>query len=192
MKKNFFLNKVNIISGKWKSKKINVINTKILRPTMSFIRHNLFNWIMNDIHMLTCLDCYAGTGILSFEALSRNAYSATLLENNKKIFKQIKKNIFLLKIKNIFLIYKNTLNFLSKKATIKYDLVFIDPPFCKKNILLYKTCILLEKNNWLKNNAKIFIQYKSKSQNFFLPKNWIIYRKKKFSIVTYILCKKIY
>ncbi|QJC32316.1 16S rRNA (guanine(966)-N(2))-methyltransferase RsmD [Enterobacteriaceae endosymbiont of Donacia dentata] len=191
MKKKFFSNNINIISGQLKGKKINVINHKILRPTMNFIRHNLFNWIMNDIYMSKCLDCYAGTGILSFESLSRNAHSATLLENNKKIFKELKKNIFLLKIKNIFLLYKNTLNFLSQKSIIQYDLIFIDPPFCKNNILLQKTCILLEKNNWLKNNSKIFIQYKSKSKTFTLPENWIIYRKKKFGIARYLLCKKI-
>ncbi|QJC35524.1 16S rRNA (guanine(966)-N(2))-methyltransferase RsmD [Enterobacteriaceae endosymbiont of Donacia sparganii] len=183
-------NSINIISGKWKGKKIKVINNKILKPTMNFIRENLFNWIMNDIGMLSCLDCYAGTGILSFEALSRNAFFATLLENNKKIFQQLKKNTYLLKIKNISLNYKNTLNFLSNKSKIQYDLVFIDPPFCKKNILLQKTCFLLEKNNWLKNHTKIFLEYETKSNDFFLPKNWIKYRKKKFGIVTYLLYKR--
>ncbi|QJC37160.1 16S rRNA (guanine(966)-N(2))-methyltransferase RsmD [Enterobacteriaceae endosymbiont of Donacia thalassina] len=190
MKKKY--NNINIISGKWKGKKIKVINNKILKPTMCFIRENLFNWLMsNNLYMFKCLDCYAGTGILSFEALSRNALFATLIENNKKIFQQLKKNIFLLKIKNINLLYKNTLNFLSKKSNIKYDLVFIDPPFCKENILLQKTCILLEKNNWLKNNAIIFIELKTGSNNIFLPKNWLKYRKKKFGIVTYFLYKKL-
>ncbi|QJC37571.1 16S rRNA (guanine(966)-N(2))-methyltransferase RsmD [Enterobacteriaceae endosymbiont of Donacia bicoloricornis] len=187
-------NNINIISGKWKGKKIKVINNKILKPTMCFIRENLFNWLMkNNLYKLKCLDCYAGTGILSFEALSRNALLATLIENNKKIFQQLKQNVYLLKIKNIFLIYNNTLNFLAQKSNIQYDLVFVDPPFCKKNILLQKTCILLEKNNWLTNNAKIFIEYKKKSNKFFLPKNWIKYKKKTFGIVTYLLYqKKIY
>ncbi|QJC33935.1 16S rRNA (guanine(966)-N(2))-methyltransferase RsmD [Enterobacteriaceae endosymbiont of Donacia cinerea] len=192
MKKKKCFNKINIISGKWKGKKIKVINNKILKPTMCFIRENLFNWLMkNHLHMFISLDCYAGTGILSLEALSRNILFATLIENNKKIFQQLKKNIFLLKIQNISLIYQNTINFLSKKSNIQYNLVFIDPPFCEKNILLQKTCILLEKNNWLKNNAKIFIEYKTKSKKIFLPKNWIKYREKKFGIVTYLLYKRI-
>lgn len=190
MKKKKY-NNINIISGKWKGKKIKVINNKNLKPTMCFIRENLFNWLMkNNLYNLKCLDCYAGTGILGFEAISRNALLATLIENNKKIFQQLKKNIYLLKTKNIFLIYNNTLNFLSKKSNIKYDLVFIDPPFCKKNILLQKTCMLLEKNNWLTNNAKIFIEYNKKSNNFFLPKNWVKYRQKTFGIVKYILYQK--
>ncbi|QJC36339.1 16S rRNA (guanine(966)-N(2))-methyltransferase RsmD [Enterobacteriaceae endosymbiont of Donacia simplex] len=192
MKKKKYFNTINITSGKWKGKKIKVIDNKILKPTMCFIRENLFNWLMkNDLHLFNCLDCYAGTGILSFEAFSRNILFATLIENNKKIFQQLKKNIFLLKIQNISLIYKNTLKFLSKKSNIEYDLIFIDPPFCKKNILLQKTCILLEKNNWLKNNANIFIEYKTKSNKIFLPKNWIKYREKRFGIVTYLLCKRI-
>ncbi|QJC31487.1 16S rRNA (guanine(966)-N(2))-methyltransferase RsmD [Enterobacteriaceae endosymbiont of Donacia tomentosa] len=187
-KKASSINSIYIISGKWKGKKIYVINNFLLKPTMNFIRQNLFNWIIKeDIHMFKCLDCYAGTGSLSFEALSRNAFSATLIENNYKIFQQLKKNIFLLKIKNIFLIYKNTLDFLSKKG-VQHDLIFVDPPFCQKNFLLEQTCFLLEKNNWLKKNARIYIEYKTKSKNVTLPKNWMIYRKKKFSIVTYALC----
>ncbi|QJC35120.1 16S rRNA (guanine(966)-N(2))-methyltransferase RsmD [Enterobacteriaceae endosymbiont of Donacia proxima] len=186
-KKNF--NQVKIIAGKWKNKKIKVINNKILKPTMNFIRENLFNWIMNDTYF-TCLDCYAGTGILSFEAFSRkNIYSATLIENNKKIFKQLKKNIYFLTKKNISLIFDNTIKILSKKSDIQYDLIFIDPPFCQKNILLEKTCVLLEKNNWLKNNTKIFIQYKTKSKKLSLSKKWIKYRQNSFGIVTYLLYK---
>ncbi|QJC35935.1 16S rRNA (guanine(966)-N(2))-methyltransferase RsmD [Enterobacteriaceae endosymbiont of Donacia cincticornis] len=189
MKNKKNLNKINIIAGKWKNKKIKVINNKILKPTMNFIRENLFNWIMHD-NYFNCLDCYAGTGILSFEAISRkNVYSATLIENNKKIFQQLKKNVYFLTKNNISLIFDNTLKVLSKKSNIQYDLIFIDPPFCQKNILLKKTCILLEKNNWLKNNTKIFIQYKTKSNKFSLPKKWIKYRQNKFGIVTYLLCK---
>ncbi|QJC34752.1 16S rRNA (guanine(966)-N(2))-methyltransferase RsmD [Enterobacteriaceae endosymbiont of Donacia piscatrix] len=187
MKKKKNLNFVKIIAGKWKNKKIKVVNNKILKPTMNFIRENLFNWIMND-NYFNCLDCYAGTGILSFEAISRkNIYSATLIENNKKIFQQLKKNIYFLTKKNISLIFNNTIKVLSKKSNIQYDLIFIDPPFCQKNILLEKTCILLEKNNWLKNNTKIFIQYKNKSKKLFLSKKWIKYRQNKFGIVTYLL-----
>ncbi|QJC34349.1 16S rRNA (guanine(966)-N(2))-methyltransferase RsmD [Enterobacteriaceae endosymbiont of Donacia crassipes] len=189
MKKKKYLNKISIIAGKWKNKKIKVINNKILKPTMNFIRENLFNWIMNDTY-LNCLDCYAGTGILSFEAISRkNIYSATLIENNKKIFQQLKKNIYFLTENNISLIFDNTLKVLSKKSNIQYDLIFIDPPFCQKNILLEKTCMLLENNNWLKNNTKVFIQYKTKSNKLFLSKKWIKYRQNKFGIVTYLLYK---
>ncbi|QJC36751.1 16S rRNA (guanine(966)-N(2))-methyltransferase RsmD [Enterobacteriaceae endosymbiont of Donacia vulgaris] len=192
MKKQKSLNTINIIAGKWKGKKIKIIDNKILKPTMCFIRENLFNWLINsNLHVFNCLDCYAGTGILSFEAFSRNILFATLIENNKKIFQQLKKNIFLLKIQNISLIYKNTLIFLSKKSNKQYDLIFIDPPFCETNILLQKTCFLLEKNNWLKHNAYIFIEYRTKSNKFFLPKNWFKYREKRFGIVTYLLCKRI-
>ncbi|QJC29788.1 16S rRNA (guanine(966)-N(2))-methyltransferase RsmD [Enterobacteriaceae endosymbiont of Plateumaris sericea] len=180
------MNKINIISGKWKGKKIYVIKNKNLRPTMNFIRENLFNWLSKKIYMLKCLDCYAGSGALSFEALSRNALSSTLIENNLKIFQQLKKNSLLLQAKNSILIYKNTLDYLSKSGK-KYDLIFIDPPFSNKNILIKKTCFLLENNNWLEKNALIYIEYKSISTKIILPKNWFLYRKKKLSIVNYEL-----
>ncbi|QJC28897.1 16S rRNA (guanine(966)-N(2))-methyltransferase RsmD [Enterobacteriaceae endosymbiont of Plateumaris rustica] len=183
------MNKINIISGKWKGKKIYVIKNKNLRPTMNFIRKDLFNWLYKEIYMLKCLDCYAGTGALSFEALSRNALSSTVIENNLKIFQQLKKNSVLLQTKKLILIYENTLNYLSKRGK-QYDLVFIDPPFSYKNILIKKTCILLEKNNWLKKNAFIYLEYKSNSTKIVLPKNWILYRKKKLSIVNYELYKR--
>ncbi|WP_425482261.1 16S rRNA (guanine(966)-N(2))-methyltransferase RsmD [Enterobacteriaceae endosymbiont of Plateumaris braccata] len=185
------MNKINIISGKWKGKKIYVIQDKNLRPTMNFIRENLFNWLSKNIYMLKCLDCYAGTGALSFEALSRNALSSTLIENNFKIFQQLKKNSILLQTKKVILIYKNTLNYLSKHGN-QYDLVFIDPPFSKNNILIKKTCFLLENNHWLKNNALIYLEYKKDSTKIILPKNWFLYRKKKLSIVNYELYKRNY
>ncbi|QJC33528.1 16S rRNA (guanine(966)-N(2))-methyltransferase RsmD [Enterobacteriaceae endosymbiont of Donacia provostii] len=189
MKKKKHLNNINITAGKWKNKRIKIINNKILKPTMNFVRENLFNWIMNET-CFNCLDCYAGTGILSFEAISRkNINLVTLIENNKKIFQQLKRNIIFFKKNNISLIFENTIKILSKKSHIKYDLIFIDPPFSKGNLLLKKTCILLNKNNWLQKNANIFIQYKINSDKLFLPKKWIKYRQKKFGNVEYLLCK---
>ncbi|QJC30658.1 16S rRNA (guanine(966)-N(2))-methyltransferase RsmD [Enterobacteriaceae endosymbiont of Macroplea appendiculata] len=181
-------NKIYILAGKWKYKKITIHNTHI-RPTMHFIRETLFNWLINDISMLNCLDCFAGSGILSLEALSRNACSATLIENNIFHFKKLQQNISLFKNINIKLIYGHTLHILSTISQ-KFNLIFIDPPFSKDNFLLQTTCFLLEKYCCLNNNAYIYLEYMTSSKPVLLPYNWIQYRKKTFGSVTYALYKK--
>ncbi|QJC30235.1 16S rRNA (guanine(966)-N(2))-methyltransferase RsmD [Enterobacteriaceae endosymbiont of Neohaemonia nigricornis] len=183
------MRKIYIITGKWKYKSIYVINHNKLKPTMNFIRANLFNWLTNNLHMMKCLDCFAGTGSLSLEALSRNALSATLIENNYHIFIQLKKNIMSFNKINISLIYDNIINFISYTSET-FDLVFIDPPFNINNTLLSQVCMLLEKHACLNPNALIYIEYMANSKNLFLPSNWIKYREKQFSYVTYALYKK--
>ncbi len=85
-------NKVKIIAGKWRNRNITFPDNLLLRPSPSRIRETLFNWLMPIIKGADCLDLFAGSGVLGFEALSRGASSIIALENNKKIASQIQKN----------------------------------------------------------------------------------------------------
>ena len=75
-------NNVKIIGGKWKRKNISFHEAKGLRPTLGKVRETLFNWLGQDLNNKRCLDLFAGTGALGFEALSRNAKSCVFVENN--------------------------------------------------------------------------------------------------------------
>ncbi|MGP1932158.1 MAG: RsmD family RNA methyltransferase, partial [Arsenophonus sp. ET-DL12-MAG3] len=70
---------IRIIGGKWRGHKLSVFNYEDLRPTTNKIRETLFNWLIPIIEGAHCFDCFAGSGALSIEALSRYAASATLI-----------------------------------------------------------------------------------------------------------------
>ena len=75
-------NKIRIIGGDWRSRVIKVIDAEGLRPTPIRVRETLFNWLQRDLLGSRCLDLYAGSGALSFEAASRGARAVVQIENN--------------------------------------------------------------------------------------------------------------
>ena len=81
---------VRIIAGLWRGRKLPVLNAEGLRPTGDRVKETLFNWLMPYIVDSHCLDCFAGSGSLGFEALSRQAKQVTFLELDKKCGKPIK------------------------------------------------------------------------------------------------------
>ncbi|WWO97209.1 MAG: 16S rRNA (guanine(966)-N(2))-methyltransferase RsmD [Candidatus Dasytiphilus stammeri] len=170
------LRKIRIIGGNLRNRKI-IFSTRFspLRPTSNRIRETLFNWLTFGFNIKTahCLDCYAGTGALSIEALSRHAVTATLLELNKSIVTQIQKNLLILGIKNGHVIHSNTLKWLSTYQK-KFNLIFIDPPF--KSQLINSTITLLEENSWLMEESWIYIETHVKNYNIKTPYNWHFYR----------------
>ncbi len=80
---------VRIISGSWRGRKLPVHDLEGLRPTIDRVKETLFNWVAQDIPHSTCLDVFAGSGGLGFEAASRQAKLVTLLEMNQKAAKQL-------------------------------------------------------------------------------------------------------
>lgn len=179
MKKNTNL---RIISGKFKNRRIPVINEKKLRPTTNQIKETLFNWLNKKIKNANCLDCFSGSGALAIEAISRAAKYVTLLEINKNMIKQIKYTVKKLKIPEIEIIHTDTLKWLKKKT---YDIVFLDPPFY--NTILENTIFLLENNRWLKNESWIYIEQEKIKKNIYIPKNWILKKEKITGKVKYCL-----
>lgn len=141
---------IRIIGGKWRGRKLPVFDSEGLRPTTDRIRETLFNWLIPVIQEARCLDCFAGSGALAIEALSRNAASATLIELERPVATQLATNLAKLEAKNAQVINSDALNYLAKAGTA-YDVIFLDPPFRKE--LLQKTALLLEQNGWLTENS---------------------------------------
>ncbi|CAL4317694.1 16S rRNA (guanine(966)-N(2))-methyltransferase RsmD [Buchnera aphidicola] len=182
-KKKFKKNTLKIIGGKLKRQKINIIHSKNLRPTKNFIRETLFNWLNKYIQNSICLDCFAGSGILGIESISRYAKLVTSLEINKKIFFKMYKNLKKLNIHEINIININALQWLKKKENT-YDIIFLDPPYnCLQ--LLQKTIFLLEKNKYTKKNTIIYIEKKISKQKIEIPKTWILKKSKKQKKIEY-------
>ncbi|WWO98564.1 MAG: 16S rRNA (guanine(966)-N(2))-methyltransferase RsmD [Candidatus Dasytiphilus stammeri] len=184
------INKIRIIGGNLRGRKITFTTSATLRPTSNRIRETLFNWLGLYLKTVHCLDCYAGTGALSIEALSRDAATATLLESKTSVVTQIKKNLLRLGIKNGHVIHTNTLKWLSTYKK-KFNLIFIDPPFNSQ--LINPTIRLLENKGWLMEESWIYIETPvQRNYVFEIPSNWYFYRGKIAGKVSYYLYKRHY
>lgn len=166
---------IRIIGGKWRTRKLPVPVSPGLRPTPDRIRETLFNWLAPVIRGAHCLDCFAGSGALGLEALSRCAAQATLLESERTIAKQLMINLKQLQADNGQVININALKWLSQPGQ-PFDIVFLDPPFHQD--LLAETVDLLEQQGWLAKEAWIYIETEAQNGTTYIPMNWQLHREK--------------
>ncbi len=177
---------IYIIGGKYRRKKITFPDITNLRPTTNRIRETIFNWLMHDIRDAICLDGYAGSGALGFEAISRGARCVTLIENNLEVYQALKKSAATFNEENIELI-KSDLEIYLSKTTKKFDIIFLDPPF---NQPFPEKCIsLITNNNILSPEGLLYIEYNSAIE--LNPKIWQNIKIKTTGQVTYALYKKL-
>ncbi|MGK2896907.1 MAG: 16S rRNA (guanine(966)-N(2))-methyltransferase RsmD [Candidatus Makana argininalis] len=178
--------KIIISSGYLKNKKIIYDFKSSLRPTKNIIKKTLFNWISNIIFGSRCLDCFAGSGSLGFESISRGSNSVTFLEKNRKTSLELKNNLRRFKINNAIIINTNTIVWL-KKARQIYNIIYIDPPF--KKDMIFKTIYLLIKYSCINYNSFIYIESEKENLYSFVPNNWFIYKKKITGNIIYVIYK---
>lgn len=121
---------IRIIGGQLRGKKLSFPDAEGLRPTPDRVRETLFNWLMHDIHGAVCLDAFAGSGALGFEAYSRGAKHVTFLEQEQRVYQN------LLKVSSSFDATKFAIKRIDACAYLKetkqqFNLIFLDPPFAK-------------------------------------------------------------
>lgn len=178
---------VRIISGLWRGRKLPVHDAQGLRPTTDRVKETLFNWLAQEIPGAHCLDLFAGSGSLGFEAASRQAQAVTLIELNPTAFKQLEHNIAALNATNLRAINSDALAFLKQQGT-PHHLVFIDPPF--RQGLLSEAVSLLEQNGWLADEALIYIETEKELALEGIPANWRLHREKNAGQVSYRLFER--
>jgi 16S rRNA (guanine966-N2)-methyltransferase len=120
---------VRIIGGQWKRTKLPVADKPGLRPTPDRVRETLFNWLGQDLHGWRCLDVFAGTGALGFEAASRGATDVRLVEQDPALVLQLKKIQAQLQAQAAQVVRGDGIAALRQRAPDSLDLVFLDPPF---------------------------------------------------------------
>jgi 16S rRNA (guanine966-N2)-methyltransferase len=125
------LSRIRITGGEWRSRLIQVIDGPGLRPTPDRVRETLFNWLGQELTGLACLDLFAGSGILGFEAASRGAASVTMVERDQRAFVALRQNALTLADKRLELLRSDALEFaaLASRQGRRFDLVFLDPPY---------------------------------------------------------------
>ena len=120
---------VRIIGGEWKRSKLPVADRPGLRPTPDRVRETLFNWLGQDLTGWRCLDAFAGSGALGFEAASRGAAEVVLVERDTALVRSLRDSQSRLKAATLRVEAADALTFMRRANPLAYELVFVDPPF---------------------------------------------------------------
>jgi len=177
-----------IIAGKWRGRIIRFDDADGLRPTTDRIRETVFNWLQGYLSQSRCLDCFAGSGVLGFEALSRGARDVVFIENNLNTLNNLKANASALAIdiKALTIRHEDALEWLKMVCAqnAQFDLVFLDPPFHTDQ--LRKGCALLNNSGCLAEDAIIYVEHEVDTR-LDVPDNWASLKEKTSGRVTYKL-----
>ncbi len=121
-------NRVRIIAGEWRSRILRFPETAQLRPTPDRVRETLFNWLGQRVDGLDCIDLFAGSGALGFEALSRGARRVVMLERDRSAAACLRDNARALAAAGAVVHEADALQWL-RSCRERFDLAFIDPPY---------------------------------------------------------------
>jgi 16S rRNA (guanine966-N2)-methyltransferase len=163
---------VRIIGGKWRRRKVPVLDKPGLRPTPDRVRETLFNWLQPVIPGSRCLDLFAGSGANGFEAASRGAREVVMVERDRDVALNLEKQAEVLQAQEVWVIWTDALAWL-RGAPAPFDIVFLDPPF--RHGLLAPSCELLQTGGWLSPNAYLYLEYEG-AELPPLPEDWRIHR----------------
>jgi 16S rRNA (guanine966-N2)-methyltransferase len=176
---------VRIIAGNWRGRRIHFPPVAGLRPTGDRVRETLFNWLSPGLSGARCLDLFAGSGALGFEAASRNAASVVMIERDRRVCAALTRNCLDLSASNVQVINSDALSWLSANQTeIKnFDILFVDPPF--KSIVLNKALDALATQSLLTSGTSIYVECASdrKIDPLRYP-DWNLFRQREFGRVS--------
>lgn len=176
---------VRIIAGQWRGRRLYFPDVTDLRPTGDRVRETLFNWLMPELVGARCLDLFAGSGALGFEAASRAAGAVTMIEQNHQAYSALVNHHAALSANNtVAIIHQEALTWLRENCSTDqvFDIVFLDPPF--NSTLLPKVVRALGDGNWLAPGALIYNE--SHADQAALPikgKGWQLHRQGVFGSV---------
>ncbi len=140
-----------------------------IRPTTNAARECLFNWLQNEIVGADCLDLFAGSGAIGFEALSRGASSVVFVDSSRDVIRYLRKTAESLNSSQHAIFHRSALRFL-KKADRKFDVVFLDPPYFQN--LVISSLELLESKEHLNHGALVYVETERNFEFQPLHKTW--------------------
>ena len=120
--------RVRIIGGAWRGRRIAVAARAGLRPTPDRVRETLFNWLGQSLDGRACLDLYAGSGALGFEAASRGAARVVMVEADRIARGALATCRAALGAAQVEIVAADALHYLARSRE-RFDVVFLDPPF---------------------------------------------------------------
>lgn len=178
---------VRIIGGKWRGRRLQVANVSGLRPTPDRVRETLFNWLAPVIQGSFCLDLFAGSGALGFEALSRGAAYVEMVDQAVEVVSLLQNELNVFHAENAR-VYQATVPQQLPLAKQTFDIVFLDPPY-HENLLL-PCCHYLEQHGWLATSAFIYLEAQQRIQDNELPTHWRLLKSQQAGQVFYHLAHR--
>lgn len=186
---------LRIIGGRLRGRRLPVADRPGLRPTGDRVRETLFGWLAPIIAGSRCLDCFAGSGALGFEALSRGAGQVVLIERDHQVVRQIRRNAQVLQqlddggppLGSIRIISDDALRRLTQPPPGAFDIAFLDPPFDAD--LLAGSCRRLAQGGWLAEHALVYLELSADDDLPSLPPGWSLVKEKRTGQVCYALAK---
>jgi 16S rRNA (guanine966-N2)-methyltransferase len=178
-------NRVRIIGGEWRSRFIQFPDGRDLRPTPDRVRETLFNWLGQDLTGLCCLDLYAGSGALGFEAASRGAKRVVLVERERDVCAALEASRAALNAGQVQVVRADALEFLRTDSGV-YDVVFLDPPFAE-----HPWAMLFERlPQRLAPGALVYRESGKNNDGQTAPTGWEVHRQGRAGQVNYQLLKR--
>ncbi|MGI9310035.1 MAG: 16S rRNA (guanine(966)-N(2))-methyltransferase RsmD [bacterium] len=176
---------LRIIGGRWRSRRLRCADAPGLRPSADAVRETLFNWLPHSLRGQVCLDLFAGSGALGFEAASRDAARVVMVESNRVAAAQLRANRDQLGAHDdaIEIIALTAQNFLRRHCAERgakrgFDLVFLDPPF--DGDALAPACRDLQRRGLLNPDALVYIESPHAANTPLpIPAAWHIIRHKR-------------
>jgi 16S rRNA (guanine966-N2)-methyltransferase len=170
-------NRVRIIAGKWRSRIVHFPATAELRPTPDRVRETLFNWLGQRLDGQACLDLFAGSGALGFEALSRGARRVVMVENDREVAAALRESARELDAAGVEVVNSDALAWLARTHE-RFDLVFVDPPYAST----LAQAALAALPSRLNPGARV---YAESAQPLKLPEGWRTVREDRAGAVRY-------
>ena len=149
--------RVRIVGGIWRGRYLEVPAHRRVRPTPARVRETVFNWLAGHIDGARCLDLFAGSGALGFEAASRGAAQVTLVERERSVVQVLRRQAERLDAGQVEVVHARALAYL-EYAPEPADLVFLDPPFTSGTAFLEKTCGLLARSRAVKDGGLVYVE----------------------------------
>jgi 16S rRNA (guanine966-N2)-methyltransferase len=163
--------RVRIIAGSLRGSRLDVADLPGLRPTSDRVRETLFNWLAPLLPGAHCLDLFAGSGALGFEAASRGAASVHLVEHAPRAVAMLRANAERLRTTNVFVEQGEALSWLARPAEPRFDLVFVDPPFAAG----LHDAVLAALGPWLAPEASVYVE-RGRETTLAVPPAWRLHR----------------
>ena len=177
--------RLRIVAGKWRSRLLDIADVPGLRPTSERIRETLFNWLAPSIQGARCLDLFAGTGALGFEALSRGAATVVFVDSSRGATKAIENSVKALNAAGASVHCGDAEAYLRTAPRASFDIVFLDPPFADDR--LEDVCTLIDELCLLAPGGRVYLEQDRAKPAPELPASWSLLRDKTAGNVRYRL-----
>lgn len=184
-------NQLRIVGGAWRGRKLSFLDSAGLRPTPDRVRETLFNWLAPVVEGSRCLDLFAGSGALGFEAASRGAADVVMVERDAAVAKHLREQQQHLNAAQIQVVQADALQFLAGAAR-PFEIVLLDPPFGQD---LLRPVLAALAQGWLAPRAYLYMEAErgmsGEALSAWLPDGFELYRSKATGQVGYHLARRV-